>query len=96
MKWIFFLLFMFATAGTALAASWETTALRTSNGGLIRVGMPSQEALKELGRTQSKTASADKKAKHKEVLTYRGEDGLYTISLAGGRVVKIVVTPDRD
>ena len=96
MKWIFALLFIFAAIGTALAASWETTALRTTNGGLIRVGMPSQEALKELGRTHGSAASADKKRKHKEVLTYRGEDGLYTISLAGGRVVRIVVTPDRD
>ena len=95
MKRIFglpFLVFAFAAA----ASSWETTTLRTSNGGLIRVGMPSQEALKELGRAHNNTDGSVKKNKNTEVLTYRGEDGLYTISLSGGRVVKIVVTPDRD
>lgn len=96
MRRIFSLLFTLTITGTAMAASWETTALRTTSGGLIRVGMPSQEALKELGRTHSSPAGAAKKGKHKEVLTYRGEDGLYTISLSGGRVVRIVVTPDRD
>ena len=87
-----FLVFAFA----AVASSWETTALRTSKGGLIRVGMPSQEALKELGHSPHNTDGGVKKNKKNEVLTYRGADGLYTISLSGGRVVKIMVTPDRD
>ena len=96
MKKIFGLFFTLAITGTALAASWETSALRTSKGGLIRVGMPSQEALKELGHTPNNVASNAKKGKSKDVLTYRGEDGIHTISLSGGRVVRIVVTPDRD
>lgn len=96
MRRIFSLLVTLTITGSAMATSWETTAVRTTSGGLIRIGMPRQEALKELGHTHSTTANPDKKAKRNEVLTYRGEDGLYTISLSGGQVVKIVVTPDRD
>lgn len=93
MKWTFLILLIVAI--DAFAASWETTSLRTASGGLIRVGMTSQEALQELGPAAK--ARAGKQTKNsKQTLTYRGEDGLYTISLAGGRVVKIVVTPDRD
>lgn len=94
MKRTFGGMLLFAAINAAYAASWETSSLRTANGGLIRVGMTSQEALQELGPT-SKTA-AGKQTKAKQTLTYRGQDGLYTISLAGGRVVKIVVTPDRE
>lgn len=94
MKWTFGWMLLVMTINTALAASWETSSLRTANGGLIRVGMASQEALQELG-TAAKTPGKQTK-NSKQTLTYRGEDGLYTISLAGGRVVKIVVTPDRD
>ena len=95
MKWTFGWMLLVMTINTALAASWETSSLRTANGGLIRVGMTSQEALQELGPAAK--ARAGKQTKNsKQALTYRGEDGLYTISLAGGRVVKIVVTPDRD
>lgn len=96
MKWIFGLILVITAANAAIAASWETTSLRTSNGGLIRVGMPSQEALQELNRSTNKTMHMGKKGKKSESLSYRGEDGLYTISFAAGRVVKIVVTPDRD
>lgn len=95
MKWILALVLACAANSAAIAASWETSSLRTSKGGLIRVGMPSQEALQELGPT-SKTRTGKQAKNSKQTLTYRGEDGLYTISLAGGRVVKIVVTPDRD
>ena len=95
MKWIFGLVLAFTANSAAIAASWETSSLRTSHGGLVRVGMPSQVALQELG--SSGNARTDKNGKNsKQTLTYRGADGLYTISLAGGRVVKIVVTPDRD
>ena len=95
MKWIFGLILAVTTSGAASAASWETSSVRTSNGGLVRVGMPSQEALQELGPAANARTSK-KGTNSKQTLTYRGADGLYTISLAGGRVVKIVVTPDRD
>lgn len=95
MKWTFGWMLLVIAIDVALAASWETSSLRTASGGLIRVGMTSQEALRELG--PSAKAHTGKQTKNsKQTLTYRGEDGLYTISLAGGRVVKIVVTPDRD
>lgn len=94
MKWTFGLILLVVAIDT-LAASWETTSLRTASGGLIRVGMTSQEALQELGPA-AKTRAGKQTKNSKQTLTYRGEDGLYTISLAGGRVVKIVVTPDRD
>lgn len=93
MKWTFLILLIVAI--DAFAASWETTSLRTASGGLIRVGMTSQEALQELGPA-AKARAGKQTQNSKQTLTYRGEDGLYTISLAGGRVVKIVVTPDRD
>ena len=95
MKWTFGSMFLVVAINTALAASWETTSLRTASGGLIRVGMTSQEALQELGPA-AKTRGGKQTKNSKQTLSYRGEDGLYTISLAGGRVVKIVVTPDRD
>lgn len=95
MKRIFGGMLLVVAINAAYAASWETSSLRTANGGLIRVGMTSQEALKELGPT-SKTAAGKQTKSAKQTLTYRGQDGLYTISLAGGRVVKIVVTPDRE
>ena len=92
MKRTFGLFLLVVAINAALAASWETSSLRTASGGLIRVGMPSQEALQELGPSAKTRAGKNSK----QTLTYRGQDGLYTISLAGGRVVKIVVTPDRD
>jgi len=83
----------------AFAASWETSALRTAGGGLIRIGMPRQEVLRELGqpgRARRNTAAGGKSAKKGGSLTYRGDDGLYTITFSGERVVRIVVTPNRD
>lgn len=100
MKWILGFICTLALANPGQAASWETTSLRTANGALVRLGMPSEEARKELGqppraRTSAQTSDG-KKSGRKEVLTYRGADGLYTITLSGGQVVKIVVTPKRD
>ena len=100
MKWIFGFICTLALASAGQAASWETTSLRTANGALVRLGMSSEEARKELGqapraRTSAQTSDGKKGGK-KEVLTYRGEDGLYTVTLSGGQVVKIVVTPKRD
>ena len=100
MKWIFGFICTLALASAGQAASWETTSLRTSSGALVRLGMPSEEARKELGQTPRTRTSAQrsdgKKGGKKEVLTYRGEDGLYAVTLSGGQVVKIVVTPKRD
>lgn len=85
-----------------LAASWETSAMRAPGGGLIRIGMTRQEVLKELGQPQRthastrNTAAGGKSAKKGSSLTYRGDDGLYTITFSGERVAKIVVTPKRD
>ncbi len=100
MKWLFGIICTLALASTGQAASWETTSLRTASGALVRLGMPSEEARKELGqpaRARTTTQAGDgKKSGRKEVLTYRGSDGIYTITLSGGQVVKIVVTPKRD
>ena len=89
-------------ASAAFAASWETSALRAPSGGLIRIGMTRQEVLKELGQPQRthasthNTAAGGKSAKKGSSLTYRGDDGLYTITFSGERVARIVVTPKRD
>jgi len=88
-----------AISGAVFATSWETSALRTAGGGLIRIGMPRQEVLKELGqpeRSRRKTPAGGKSGKKGGSLTYRGDDGLYTITFSDGRVARIVVTPNRD
>jgi len=82
-------------ASNVFAASWETSAMRTPGGGLVRTGMTRQEALKELGSPQHTTARG-KSGKKSSSLTYRADDGLYTITFTGERVSKIVVTPNRD
>ena len=90
------------TTGTAWAASWETSSMRAPGGGLIRIGMTRQEVLNELGQSQrarastGKTAAGGKTGKQGGTLTYRGDDGLYTITFSGDRVARIVVTPRRD
>jgi hypothetical protein len=95
MKRISLVLLWYAAAGASLAASWETSVVRTANGGLVRVGMPAQQALHELGPAAQRSRGG--KPKHKgEVWTWRGDDGLYHISISQGRVTKIVVTPNRD
>jgi hypothetical protein len=89
-------------SGAAFATSWETSSIRAPGGGLIRIGMTRQEVLKELGppprerSSTQKTASSGKFGRKSSSLTYRGDDGLYTISFTGEKVVKIVVTPKRD
>lgn len=89
-------------SSTAFATSWETSSLRAPGGGLIRIGMTRQEVLKELGQPQHaqgathNTAARGKSGKRGGALTYRGDDGLYTITFSGERVVKIVVMPRRD
>ncbi len=85
--------------GAAFATSWETSSLRTAGGGLIRIGMARQEVLKELGqseRARRNPTAGGKSGKKGGSLTYRGDDGLYTISFSGERVARIVVTPYRD
>jgi len=86
----------------ANATSWETSSMRAPGGGMVRIGMTRQEVLSELGQpqrahvsTQNTTASG-KPARNSSSLTYRGDDGLYTITFYGDQVVKIVVTPKRD
>lgn len=82
-------------ASSVFAASWETSAMRTPGGGLVRTGMTRQEVLKELGSPQH-MAARGKSGKKGGSLTYRADDGLYTITFSGERVSKIVVTPNRD
>lgn len=94
MKGIFVLVGALALAGTVYAASWETRSMRTPQGGLVRIGMSSGEVLKELGQPQRSRTS--KRGKKNDTWTYRGTDGLYAITFSGGRVARIVVTPDRD
>ena len=90
------------TTSASYAASWETSAMRTPGGGLIRIGMTRQEVLKELGQshrahaTAHNTAVGGKSGKKSGSLTYRGDDGLYNIVFSGERVARIVVTPNRD
>ena len=93
MKGILVFIGVLALAGK-VAASWETTSMRTPNGGLVQIGMSSGEVLKELG--QPKHSRTSKRSKKNETWTYRGKDGLYSITFSGGRVARIVVTPDRD
>jgi hypothetical protein len=95
MKRIFTLVLALAAGGMVHAASWETSSLRTASGGLVRIGMPSQEALHVLGG-DAKRAKTGKTGRKTEVWTYRGSDGVYRITISGGQVRKIVVTPDRD
>ncbi|HJW81430.1 MAG TPA: hypothetical protein VJ396_04225 [Acidiferrobacterales bacterium] len=89
-------------ASAACATSWETSSMRAPGGGLVRIGMTRQEVLKELGQPQRahaakhNTAAGGKSMKKGSSSTYRGADGLYTITFSGERVVRIVVTPDRD
>jgi hypothetical protein len=76
--------------------------MRAPGGGLIRIGMTRLEVLKELGQPQRtyasthNTAAGGKSGKKGGSLTYRGDDGLYNITFSGERVVRIVVTPNRD
>lgn len=95
MKRIFTLVLALAASGMVHAASWETSSLRTASGGLVRVGMPEQEALHELGG-DAKRAKTGKSGRKSGEWTYRGSDGIYRITISSGRVRKIVVTPDRD
>ena len=86
----------------AFATSWETSTMRAPGGGLIRIGMTRQEVLNELGQPQRapasthNTAAGGKSGKKTSSSTYRADDGLYTITFSGERVVRIVVTPKRD
>ena len=101
-KLLFLTAIALAMPGPALATSWETSAMRAPGGGLIRVGMTRQEVLKELGQPQRSqafarnTAAGGTSGKKGSSLTYRGDDGLYTITFSGDQVVRIVVTPKRD
>ena len=94
MKRISALILLFAATGACLAASWETSALRAPGGGLVRVGMPASQALQELGPTAQRAKGGSKQKG--QVWIWRGDDGLYRISITNGRVTKIVVTPNRD
>ena len=94
MKRISIFILLCAAAGISLATSWETSSLRTPKGGLVRIGMPAQEALHALGPTAQR--SKGKSKQQGEVWTWRGGDGLYRISISNGRVTNIVVTPNRD
>jgi hypothetical protein len=99
---LLFSVFGLVTPCAALAASWETSTLRAPGGGLIRMGMTRQEVLQELGQSERTgnamrtTATGGKSGKKGNSLTYRGDDGLYTIQFSGEKVVRIVVTPKRD
>jgi hypothetical protein len=92
---ILFFVLLFLATGTVTAASWETSALRTANGGLVRVGMPADAARRELGLSV-RNGKRGKSGKKSEVWKYRGSDGHYRITVVRGQVAKIVVTPDRD
>jgi hypothetical protein len=103
MKKLCGLVLALSVAGAALAASWETSSMRTPGGGLIVKGMTSHEVRQELGeplRTHSSSTrhsgAHGKTPRGSETWTYRGLDGMYAITFSGGKVFRIEVTPSRD
>jgi hypothetical protein len=96
MKWTSFWTAASLFAASPLwAASWETTSIRTAQGDLVTVGMPAAAARKALDHGL-KHPKGRKSSGQNESWSYRGSDGLYHITVRGGQVRKIVVTPDRD
>ena len=88
-------------ASAAFAGTWETSGFRTANGQLVRVGMTKAEvrvdagAPTDKGKTQVKNSSGSGKRGGGEVWTYRGSDGIYSVSFIGDRVARIEVAPFR-
>jgi hypothetical protein len=83
----------------AHAASWETSAMRTPGGGLIRVGTSAEDVRKEMGPPLHHGAvrsGSQKRGRKEESWTYRGNDGFYTLRLQAGKVTRINVQADRD
>lgn len=91
----FLLIALILLAGPVSAASWETTSFRTAQGGLVRVGMTAAEAQRELGPDAHRGRGKSAK-KGNEVWIYQGTDGRYQVTVSGGQVRRIVVTPIRD
>jgi len=80
---------------TGIAVAWETTSFRTPTGGLVRVGMTASEALHELG-PEARPRKPTKSRNREQVWTVKTGDGRYAVTVSGGAVRKIEVTPDRD
>jgi hypothetical protein len=93
------LLLLATSAG--LASSWETSSFRTANGQLVSKGMAMPEVLRDAGEPLTRQqvsqgiSTGDKVGLSVEVWTYRGGDGVYTVTFTGTRVTRIEVTPDR-
>jgi len=87
-------LFLLVAHSVASASSWETNSFRTDRGGLVRVGMSTEAARRELGHAVS-SGRQRHGPKKSEVWLYRGSDGHYRITLVRGKVERITVTPDR-
>jgi hypothetical protein len=85
----------------ALAATWETSAFRTSSGKLVTPGMSMTEVLRDAGEPVRRTKVSEgisvdgRIGESVEVWTYRGGDGFYDVTFGGTKVIKIEVTPDR-
>jgi hypothetical protein len=85
----------------AVAATWETSAFRTSSGKLVTPGMSMTEVLRDAGEPVRRTKVSEgisidgRIGESVEVWTYRGGDGLYDVTFRGTTVIKIEVTPDR-
>ena len=85
----------------AIAGSWETSGFRSANGKLIVPGMQKSEVRRDAGKPldgKELTAvekSSRKNKKQGEVWTYRGSDGIYSLTFAGDKLYKIEVTPNR-
>jgi hypothetical protein len=95
MKRILFLALTLAASGPLPAASWETTSFRTAQGGLVRVGMTSADALHEMGPGARRHKGGSGR-RGGETWSYTGSDGIYQITVSGGQVTRIVVIPARD
>jgi hypothetical protein len=94
-------LLLAGAAGAAGAASWETRGFRTRGGDLVEPGASMAEVLKRAGTPKDKHVLSQglsldgKPGVTREVWTYRGNDGDYSLTFAGDRLEKIEVVPDR-
>ena len=96
------LLFTCWFALSAFGASWETSGFRTAKGKLIQSGMLMTEVRQDAGEpldrqvTSVGVNSDGKTGEQREVWTYRGSDGVYSLTFSGNRLTKIEVTAFRD
>lgn len=83
------------------AGSWATNSFRTASGDLIQRGNTMTEVLRRAGQPVERQVISHGIAVggvigvNRELWTYRGTDGIYTVTFAGNRVEQIDVVPYR-